>query len=92
MIYDYCMGYSAEIDSKRKDLVKQLQLLKDAVQKEVETQSSLQRLVSELQDTCFYELPKVESVQEGFMALDPYMDYFNFEPLEHLVRHLCGPG
>ena len=66
MIYDYCMGYSAEIDGKREDLVKQFQLLKDAVQMEMETQSSLRRLILEFQDTCHYELPKVESVQEVF--------------------------
>ena len=47
MIYDYCMGYSAEIDGKREDLVKQFQLLKDAVQMEMETQSSLRRLILE---------------------------------------------
>ena len=92
MIYDYCMGYSAEIDSKREDLVKQFQLLKDAVQKEVRTQSGLQRLLEELQDTCQYELPKVKSVKDVFLALDSYMDYFNFELLEHLVSHLSLSG
>ena len=88
MIYDYCMGYSAEIYSKREDLVKQFQLLKDAVQKEVKTPAYLLRLILELQATCPYELPKAESVKDVFLALDSYMDYFNFELLEHLINRL----
>ena len=55
-------GISAESESERKDLVKQFQLLKDALQKEVKAQSSIQRLLSELQATFYYKLPKMDRI------------------------------